>query len=156
MIELIIVIAVLLIGAMVAIPMITSADSFQLSSVTNMIASDMEYAKQMAITRGGLYSVVFDKTNESYQIVDQGGSVISHPVKIGFSYSVSLTADSRTDKVEIEDVDFGSTSTVKFDSFGSPYDGSDNPLSAGDITLKAGDDEMTISVEPVTGHISFQ
>ncbi len=156
LIELIIVVVILLIGAMVAIPMVTSAGSFQLSSVANMIAADLEYAKQMAITRGGMYSVVFDKAKESYQIVDQGGSVIAHPVKIGFSYSVKLRADSRTDKVNIKDVDFDFTKIVKFDYFGSPYNGSGNPLGAGSITLKVDGDEIIISVEPVTGHISFQ
>ena len=155
LVELIIVIAILLIGGMVAIPMITSADSFQLSSVANMIAADLEYAKQMAITRGSMYSVVFDKTNESYQIVDQSKAVIPHPVKIGFNYSVDLTTDSRTDEVDIYDVNFDSRSIVKFDYFGSPYNSSGNSLSSGEITLEAGGEKMTISVEPVTGHISF-
>ena len=156
MIELTIVIAILLIAAMVAIPMVTSAGTFQLRSVADMITADLEYAKQMAITRGGVYSVVFNRDNESYKVVDQNGSVVAHPVKVGFNYSVDLTADSRTDKVNIQNVDFDSTQTVKFDYLGSPYDGAGNPLDSGEITLMVGKDEITISIEPVTGHISFQ
>ena len=156
LVELVIVVAILLIAAMVAIPMLTSAETFQLRAVANMIAADLEYAKQMAITRGGKYSVVFQQGTESYKIVDQDGSVIAHPVKIGFSYSVDLKSDSRTDKVNIASVNFGSTQTVKFDYLGSPYNGSDKPLNIGEILLQAGEDEITINVEPVTGHISFQ
>ena len=156
LVELIIVAAILLIAAMVAIPMITSAESFQLRSVANMIAADIEYAKQMAITRGGMYSVVFKKTDETYEIVDQNGSVVAHPVKTGFSYSVNLKSDSRTNKVDIYNVNFDSTQEVKFDYLGSPYNGSGNPLVDGQIILMAGNDKMTINVEPVTGHISIQ
>lgn len=156
LIELVIVVAILLIAAMVAIPMVTSAGTFQLRSVANMITADLEYARQMAITRGGMYSVVFRQGNESYKIVDQNGSVVAHPVKIGFSYSVDLKTDSRTDKVDIKNVDFGSTQTVKFDYLGSPYDGSNKPLDTGEIILSVGEDEITVNVEPVTGHISFQ
>ncbi|NIA16938.1 MAG: hypothetical protein GWO86_01190 [Planctomycetes bacterium] len=156
LVELIIIVVILMIAAMIAVPVITSAESFQIRSTANMIAADLEYAKQMAIGRGGFYSVVFDETNESYQIINQSGDVVAHPVKIGQSYSVDLTSDSRTNSVDIVDVDFDSTSTVKFDCLGSPYNGSGTSLAVGKITLRAGDDEMTVSVEPVTGHISIQ
>ena len=156
LVELIIVVAILVVAAMIAVPMISSAESFQIRSAANMIAADLEYAKQMAIGRGGMYSVVFKQADESYEIIDQSGDVIAHPIKAGQSYSVNLKADSRTDKVDIVNVDFGSTQEIKFDCFGSPYDGTDKPLNSGDIILEAGDDEMTVSVEPVTGHISFQ
>lgn len=156
LVELIIIVVILMIAAMIAVPMISSAASFQLRSTANMIAADLEYAKQIAIGRGGLYSVVFDKTNESYQIIDQNGDVIARPVKTSQSYSVNLTSDSRTNRVDIVDVDFDSSSTVKFDCLGSPYNGSGTSLAVGEITLKAGDNEMTVTVEPVTGHISIQ
>ena len=156
LVELIIIAAILMVAAMIAVPMISSAESFQIRSAANMIAADLEYAKQMAIGRGGMYSVVFKQADESYEIINQSGDVIAHPIKVGQSYSVNLKADSRTDKVDIVNVDFGSTQTIKFDCLGSPYDGTDKPLNSGDIILEAGDDEMTVSVEPVTGHISFQ
>ncbi|NIA17024.1 MAG: hypothetical protein GWO86_01620 [Planctomycetes bacterium] len=156
LVELIIIVVILMVVAMIAVPMISSAESFQLRSTANMIAADLEYAKQMAIGRGGLYSAVFNKTNESYQIIGQDGAVVEHPVKTGQSYSVNLTTDSRTNRVDILNVDFDLTSTVKFDCLGSPYNGSGTSLDVGEITLRAGDNEMTVSVEPVTGHISIQ
>lgn len=156
LVELIIVMVILAITAMVAIPMITSGAGFQIRAVANMIAADIEYAKQMAITHGNKYSVVFNKDNDTYKIVDQNGSVIDHPVRTGFDYSVDLTTDSRTDEVDIVDVDFDSTSIVKFDYLGSPYNGSDHSLSAGNITLQAGDEEIIVKIESVTGYISIE
>ena len=153
-IEILIVVVIIGIAAMVVIPLAGSAASMQIRSAANMIAADLEYAKSMAISRGQNFSVLFDKTTETYQIKDQAGQVISHPVKKGFDYIVDLRA-TRLNKVDIANVDFDSTSEVKFDYFGSPYNGSGNPLNNGVITLQAEGATATVTVEPVTGFISI-
>ena len=153
-IEILIVVVIIGIAAMMAIPMMTSAASMQIRSAANMIAADLEYAKSMAISRGQIFSVVFDKAAESYRIENQDGNVIAHPVKKGFDYVVDFR-DNRLDKVDIADVDFDATSKVKFDYLGSPYNGDNNPLNNGVITLQAGGTTTTITVEPVTGFISI-
>jgi prepilin-type N-terminal cleavage/methylation domain-containing protein len=155
MVEIIIVVIIIAIAAMTAIPLITSADSFQIRSAANMIASDLEYAKTISISKGQSFSVVFDKTAETYRIEDQSGAVIAHPVKKGFDYVINFQNDGRLSKVDIYDVDFDSTSEIKFDYLGSPYDGDDNPMNSGVITLRAGQMTATINVEPVTGFISI-
>ena len=158
-IEILIVVVIIGIAAMMAIPMMTSAASMQIRSAANMIAADLEYAKSMAISRGQIFSVVFDKAAESYRIENQDGNVIAHPVKKGFDYVVDFRNDSRLDKVDIADVDFdpASSHTITFDYLGSPYSGSgtSNPLNSGVITLQAGGTTTTITVEPVTGFISI-
>jgi type II secretion system protein H len=154
LIEILIVVVIIAIAAMTAIPMMTSAGSVQIKSAANMIAADLEYAKSMAIARGQGFSVVFDKNTDSYSIKDQAGNVISHPVKKGFDYVISLR-DKGLDKVDIADVDFNGTSTVKFDYLGSPYDADTSPLNRGVIKLQAGSITITITVEPVTGFISI-
>lgn len=153
MIEILVVVVIIAIAAMMAIPMMTSAGSMQIRSAADMISADLEYAKSMAISRQKVYSVVFNKTNESYQIEDANG-VIDHPVKKGFKYVVNFGTDSRVSKVDIVDVDFDSTSEVKFDYLGSPYNGSSNPLNSGVISVQADERTATINVEPVTGFIS--
>jgi Tfp pilus assembly protein FimT len=155
MIELVIVVIIIAIAAMTAIPLITSADSFQISSAANMIASDLEYAKTISISRGQSFSVVFDKTTETYRIEDQAGAVIPHPVKKGFDYVVDFQNDSRLSKVDIYDVDFDTTSEIKFDYLGSPYNGVDTPMNSGVISLRAGQMTATINIEPVTGFTSI-
>ena len=153
MVEILIVVVVMAIAAMIAIPMVSSADSLQVSSAANTISADIEYAKSMAIKTGRTFSVVFDSSTESYRIEDQDDNVIEHPVKKGFDYIVDFRAESRLDKVNIVSADFDSTSEVKFDYLGSPYNGGDVTLNSGLVTLSAGSSTATVSVEPVTGFI---
>jgi prepilin-type N-terminal cleavage/methylation domain-containing protein len=155
LIEIVIVVVIIAIAAMTAIPILTSATSFQIRSAANIIAADLEYAKTIAISKGQTFSVVFDKTTESYRIEDQVGAVIAHPVKKGFNYVIDFRNDGRLNKVDIEDVNFDATSEIKFDYLGSPYNAVDNPLNSGVITLKAGNMAATINIEPVTGFISI-
>jgi Tfp pilus assembly protein FimT len=150
--EILIVAVIITIAAMMAIPMIGSASSMQLDSAANMIAADLEYAKSMAISRQKIYSVIFDKVNERYQIEDPNG-IIPHPVKKGFQYVVDFSGDSRLSGVDIYDVSFDATSEVKFDYLGSPFNGTGNPMNSGVITLRSGDVTSTVTIEPVTGFV---
>jgi len=147
--EILIVVLIIAIAAMMAVPMISSASSMQIQSAANMIAADLEYAKSMAITRQKTYTVVFDKSNERYQIEDPDG-IIAHPVKRGFPYIVDFRGDSRLGKVDISNVDFGGSSRVGFNLLGSPDKG-------GFIELcpQGGGAPTRITVEPVTGYISI-
>jgi prepilin-type N-terminal cleavage/methylation domain-containing protein len=158
LVELMIVLVILGIVAAVAVPLYTSTASIQLKTAANMIASDLEYAKSMAMSTGRSFSVVFDDSTlvEGYRIKDANGQVIPHPVHIGADYIVSFANDSRLNKVNIESATFGSTSTVKFDYMGAPYDGSNNPLNSGSVLLRAEGNPMTVRVEPVTGYISIE
>ena len=145
MVEIIIVVVIIAIAALVAVPMMSSAASLQIRSAANMIASDLEYAKSMAISRGENYSVEFDINAESYCIKDQAGVVIQHPVKKGFTYEINFQNDSRLSKVDVTNVSF-TNSKVTFDCLGSPDNG-------GTVTLQADGTTKTITVEPVTGFI---
>ncbi len=114
-----------------------------------MITADLEYAKSMAISRGQDFSVVFDDSTESYQIEDQDGVVIQHPVKKGFDYEINFQNDGRLSKVDITNVNF-TDSKVTFDCLGSPVN------NGGNVILQADGTTKTIEVEPVTGFISIQ
>ena len=155
LIEIVIVVVIIAIAAMAAIPLISSADSFQIRSAANMIAADLEYAKTISISKGESFSVVFDKTTECYQIEDQSGDIIPHPVKKGFDYTIDFRNDGRLSKVDIFDVDFDATRVIKFDYLGSPRNGANMPMNNGVISLRAGQLTATINIEPVTGFISI-
>jgi len=147
LVEVIIVVVILAIAAMMAVPMMSSADTFQVRSAASMLASDLEYAKNCAISMGETFSVVFDKAANSYWLEDANGSRIEHPVKKGFDYVVDFHSDGRLDKVTIDEVNL-SDSIVEFDCLGSPDEG-------GTITLNAGGETIVVSIEPVTGYISI-
>jgi len=144
-IEILIVVVILAIAALTAIPMMSSAGSVQVRSAANMIAADLEYAKSLAISRGQDFSVVFDTSTKSYEIIDQDGTIL-HPVKKGSNYVIDFQKEG-LDRVDIAGVDFGGKSEIVFDYLGSPDKG-------GTVTVEAGGTTATISVEPVTGYIS--
>jgi len=154
LVEIIIVVVILAISAMMAIPMMSSAAGTQIRAAASAIAADLEYARSMAITRQQSYTVAFDCSSESYEIRDSSGAVIEHPVRKGLDYRVSFQNDRRLNMVDIVSVDFNGTTQVKFDYLGSPYDAGNNPLNSGTINLQAGNANVTVSVEPVTGYIS--
>lgn len=147
LIELIAVIVIIIIAAMLAIPMFSSAAGMQVRAAADMIAADLEYAKSMAISRQKTYTVTFDEAAESYDIRDGSGMIISHPVTHR-DYLVNFGADSRVDRVNIVDADFGSSEQVSFTYLGSPDNG-------GTVTLSADTETMTVTVGAVTGYVSI-
>jgi len=157
LVEIIVVLVILAIASMMVIPVISSAENIQVRSASNMLASDLEYAKNMSISMGQNYSVVFINSS-SYKVCDQGGSTIEHPVSKK-SYVVDFSGDSRLDKVSINQTQImpDSATSITFDYLGSPYSGSGvtAPLDSGSVELKAGGMIVTVSVEAVTGYISI-
>jgi Tfp pilus assembly protein FimT len=149
-----IVIVILAIAAAIVVPMASSAGGMQVRAAANMVAADLEYAKSIAITRGQPHRVVFDKANETYQIVDLStGSAIAHPVNVGSNYVINFATDGRLAQVDIVDADFDGGTIIMFNSLGSPFS-TTGPLNTGTVTLQAGGVTRTVSVEPVTGFIS--
>jgi len=145
-VEILIVVVILGIAALTALPMLSSAASVQLRSAANMIAADLEYAKSLSVSRGRNFTVVFDTAAESYEIQDEFGATIPHPVKKGFDYVIDLQGEG-LERVDITNVDFAASSDVMFDYLGSPDDG-------GTVTVQGGNSTAIISVEPITGYIT--
>ncbi len=146
LVEVLIVVVILAITAAVVIPGMSSAASTKIRSAADVIASDLEYARSMAITNQRAYTVDFDTSAESYQLEDNSG-VIEHPVKKGFDFVVDFSGDSRLSRVDIYTADFGGSDEVSFDYLGSCDNG-------GVVTLKAGDVTVYVNVQSVTGFIT--
>ncbi|MHC4289360.1 MAG: prepilin-type N-terminal cleavage/methylation domain-containing protein [Planctomycetota bacterium] len=157
LVELIIVVVILSIAALMAVPMVSSAADMQVRSAANQIAAHLDYAKSMAITHQQSHSVVFDVSNEIYQVQDAVGNLIDHPVNPG-SFVVDFS-NTELDKVDITSADFDGdiTRAITFDYLGSPYSGTDTttPLNSGQIILQANDFSITVSVEPITGYVTI-
>ncbi len=157
MVEIIVVMVILIIAAMLAVPMVSSAADMQLQTAANVITADLEYAKNLAITRQKSYSVVFSPGTSSYEIHDSSG-VIAHPQRAGMGFVVSFENEKRLNRVSILSVDFDSVQTISFDYLGSPYSGlgTATPLNSGVITLQADANTAVVNIEPVTGYITTQ
>ena len=155
LVEVLIVLVIVGIIAAVAVPLYSSAASVQLKTAANMIASDIEYAKSMAMSTGRNYSIVFDTSAESYRINDFAGAVTSHPVHIGANYIIDFANDGRLDKVDILNTTLG-LNTIGFDSLGAPFEGSGGSLNNALIRLRAEGNTLTVRIEPVTGYVSIE
>jgi len=164
-IELIVVVVIIGIAALLSVPMFSAAGDVQMRAAASMIASDLEYAKNMAITHQRNYSVVFDPATERYEIrryeADGTWAVIKHPTNPTADFRVDLAADDRTSAVDIVSVNFdGSASNaVTFDYLGGPHSGlpgAMNPLNNGQVSLSADGFGCVVTIEPVTGYVSIQ
>jgi prepilin-type N-terminal cleavage/methylation domain-containing protein len=155
MVEIIVVVIILSIASLIAIPMLSSAASTQVRSAANVLAADIEYAKNLAISRQKDYSIVFDVANNTYEIQDENSTVIDHPMT-GRSYTVNFANESRLSRVTIGSVSFDSSDTLTYDYLGSPYNGASTPLNSGQIVLEADDYSMTIEIQAVTGYLTIQ
>lgn len=151
LVEVIIVVIIVGILAAIAVPMYTSAASVQLSAAANIVASDLEYAKSMAISTGKTYKVVFDTTaaTEGYSLKDSLDATITHPVRIGQNYVVSFASDGRLNKVDITSTNF-TGNTISFNYLGTPN------VDSGEILLTAEGSTMKVKIESVTGYISIE
>jgi prepilin-type N-terminal cleavage/methylation domain-containing protein len=154
LVELMMVVLILAIAAAMVVPMMSSGGGTKVLAAAQAVAADLEYAKSMAIARSRFYRVTFDSANERYQVEDQNGVVITHPVYLGSTYVVQLDA-GRLAGVQITSAEFDGTHQIRFDHLGSPYNGDGTPLNSGVIQLEAGSFTQTIRIEPVTGLITI-
>ena len=156
LVEIIIVVVILSIVSLLAIPMVTSASSYQLKSAATSLAADLEHVKSMAVSRQQSYKVIFDSSSDSYEVRDSVDNVVSHSTKSGGSFSVTYDSNSGMDAVDITSADFDSEEVLVFNYLGAPYNNGGTAMVSGSVTLESDGATMTVSVEPVTGYITIQ
>ena len=156
LVETIMVVLILAVAAIVAVPLISSASSMQLRAAANIIASDLEYAKTLAIGHQKYYFMEFDKVNEVYRLYDKEMNLVTREDLPGRNFVVDFKNSSKLDSIDIQNVSFDASSIVTFDYLGAPYSGRglDYPLNQGTIIIKADSSQATITVEPVTGYVT--
>jgi prepilin-type N-terminal cleavage/methylation domain-containing protein len=159
LVEVMMVLVILGIAATIVVPMVSDTSDMKATSAARQITSTLLYAQTASISSQQQYQVVFDTTNNSYEVQDSAGNVILDPV-VGSPYQIQYPNDRRTDDVLLETANFDGTNTIWFDRLGAPYGGaisdSPPPLSSGQVTVRVKDKSITINVEPVTGRITIQ
>lgn len=144
--ELMVVVFIMLIAAALVVPYASGTSSSSVIAASRMVAADLQYAQNLAISTQQRVTVTFNKTAKSYTLSNQSGTLI-HPMTKA-AYTVNFTAMSGYDRMVFNTVSFGSGSllTVTFDEMGAP----DN---AGTIKLVAGPFVRQIDVEAATGNV---
>ncbi len=156
LVEIMVVLVILAIGAAIVLPMSSSASRLQSRAAADMVYADIEYMRSLAMTHGQVHQIAFDTVNESYQIQDQSGTPVAHPVNQGQIYEFSFPG-SRLGNVNIVSVDFDGTSILAVNHLSIPYSlgGSYAKLgAAGTIVLRAGGVTHTVRIEPETCNVT--
>jgi prepilin-type N-terminal cleavage/methylation domain-containing protein len=157
--EVLAVVVIISIAAMIVVPMMGDTNDMKVASASRQIVSALLYAQTLSISSQQKHQVVFDTVNNCYEIQDESGNVIPDPVSPGQPYRISYANHPQLRPVAIQDVDFGDTNIVWFDTMGAPYEGaiggSQSLLSQGIITVAAGTETMAVHVEPVSGRINI-
>jgi prepilin-type N-terminal cleavage/methylation domain-containing protein len=154
LVEILIVVLVIAIGAAIVIPNIGTSANTAVVSAARVVQSDLEVARSLALTTQNPHSVVFSSDLQSYKVVMNysGGPyastlAVNHPVNQGQVYQVTLPALNGMSKVQVTNVTFGAGTYVTFQSTG-------DPVTSGSITLKGGTVQMVITVEGLTGLVT--
>ena len=144
LIEILVVLVILAIAAAIVVPSLNSSD-LQATSAARMIAADLQYAQNVAITTQGPVTVTFDPAGNSYWLSNASGALI-HPMNKS-AYSVDFDSQSGFGQIGIVSASFGGISSVTFDELGAPD-------SAGSVTVQAGASGYVISVAAVVGRVT--
>jgi prepilin-type N-terminal cleavage/methylation domain-containing protein len=145
LVEIIVVIVIMAIAAAVIIPHAIGTSDVQAVSGARILASDLQYAENTAITSQSPVTVTFDVAGESYTLSNASGPLI-HPITKG-AYVVSFASQRGFDNLDIASASFGGNVMVTFDELGAP----DN---AGSVTLQAGPHVYRVDVAAATGNVT--
>lgn len=143
LIELILVVAIMVIVSAIAVPRYASAVALsRADSAARKIATDLAYARSLAMTSSKPQAVVFSVATGTYQLSGQ-----LDPVRRTMAYQVDVSAEPY--KSKLVSATFGSTATVTFSIYGLP----DN---AGTVVVGSGSVQRTITLDDTTGRCAIQ
>ena len=146
LIELLVVVVILAIAGMAVIPMMSGTGDLQAISAARIIATDLQYAQNVAITTQELIEVTFDIMVESYDLASKTSGALQHTMTKE-DYVVGFKGQENFDQVDLVSASFGGGAKVAFDELGSPDNG-------GSVTVQAGSTVYRVDVAPVTGMVT--
>lgn len=155
--ELVLVITILLILAVSVAVKVVSFDEIKLSSAASKLAADISYCQQLAITKQIFHGISFDTTHNQYFLFENSPATkIKDPYNRAQDFIVAYNNIEELNGVSINAVNLNSTSQLRFDGLGIPYDANQNALNTdGSITLRMGANSKTITITPQTGKITW-
>ncbi len=143
LVELVTVMAIGSILASMAIPRwSTATQHYQADLAAQRVASDLTLARARASFASATVTVTFNPANSTYSFTG-----MPDPDHANATYAVNLAGPPY--RAAITSVNFGGTSQLSFDGFGTPMQG-------GAIVVTVGDRSHTITVDPVTGNATIQ
>lgn len=156
LIELLIAIVLLGIASAVVIPSIGSADALKVQSAVRAIVADINAAQSEALATQRGRAIVFDVTNNKYQIIEVNGTTLNPAQDLIREVRLVTTGSGLTGT--IASADFGGTGTLVFDELGGPVTGpgSSTPGAGGTIRVTGFGSTFQLTVEAYTGRVTVQ
>jgi len=145
LVEVILVVLLVAILAAIAVPLVIDSTSGQTVAAARRIASDLQYAQNLAIATQTPVTVTFSVDEETYGLANASGALI-HPMTNN-AYEVCFASEPGLESLNIVSVQFSGTSEVTFDELGAPS-------SAGSIVLQAGPHTIRLDVANASGLVS--
>ena len=161
LIELVLVMVVTGILAVSAISAYFGVEDNRVDGAAKRLASDLAYARQMALTENGVFGIAFDTVNDTYAVHEFDPATA---VETTIANTLTQTAAATDfdgipgmEGVTIQVANFGGTQTVRFSSNGTPQDDNEADLAAqGTVVLNHSGVTRTITVQANTGEINIQ
>lgn len=160
LIELVMVITVTSILALTAIPAFYNSGSAISEGAARKLAGDLSLARKLARNRNGVYGITFDAVNNTYTVhsfdpatgttTTATDPLTLSPMVVDFATLPGLTG------TDIQNPNFGGTSTIRFNSQGIPQTGTGAALAAaGSLSVASGYQSHVVTVQPNTGAVDF-
>jgi len=145
LVELIVVLVILAIASLMVIPGVASLGDVSATSAARLLAGDLQYAQNAAITYQQPVTVAFNTATESYGLTNASGPLI-HPMTKA-DYTVDLPSQRGFEGANVVSASFGGSPAVTFDELGAPD-------SAGSVTLQVGPHVYRVDVAAATGKVT--
>ena len=145
LVEILVVVLILGISAAIVVPMAMNTSHVQAVSAARIVAADVQYAQNEAITNQDPITITFDKAAKSYTLSNASGILI-HPIT-KVPYVTVLDAAHGMGQVSLSSAFDSQGGVVVFDALGAPDNG-------GAVTLRAGPHTLGVNVAAATGRIT--
>lgn len=154
LLELIMVMIIAGILASAAIPRLRGLETVKVSSASKVLAQDMRYVQQYAMTRHLHTRIVFNLTNESYYAQEENAANSSAWVNIKSPFTranmtLDFTRDPRFAGTLIDSANFSGQTNVTFNWTGAPAGG-------GSVAVSFKGVNRTVTVENETGLVRLK
>lgn len=143
LIELVLVVAIMAIFAAIAAPRYGRASGrYRLDLAARRVAADLRMAQSVAKAASTSCTVIFTTGTDQYQLVG-----VPAPDGQAGDYTVHLSDEPY--KADLLEANFNNTAQVVFNGWGLPAHG-------GAVTLAAGSQQKTVTVDATTGQVNIQ
>lgn len=165
LVEILCVVVILGIIATVVGVSIGTRDDLKVQAAARVLSADLQYAQSRAVVRREPHYVTIGASGGDLRLAVRSGgawSTLTHPIdRKEFKMIFGPNGSGGGQDVVLKTEDFAGNAVFGFDETGTPFfcDGDGNnrveASTVASFTLAAGEHEMVVSIQPITGEISI-